>query len=70
MRLRRPLGIALPPTSAPVTRRPCALSAPAPAHHASAPWRHPLRALRAVRTPPLAAARPSHVGTRARRSRF
>ena len=54
-------------TSAPVTRRPCALSAPAPAHHASAPWRHPLRA---VRTPPLDAARPSRVGTRARRSRF
>jgi hypothetical protein len=56
----------------PVARRllPCPLTAPAPAHHAGAPLRLPVRAARAVRTPPIDGARPSHVGTLARRSRF
>jgi hypothetical protein len=67
MRHPQPLGIAFQPTSPPVTRRPCALSTPAPAHHAGAPLRHPIRA---AYTPPLDAARPSRVSSRARCSRF
>jgi hypothetical protein len=67
MRRHRPLGLALPPTSAPVTRRPCTLTASALAHHAHAPLRDPGRALH---IPPVAAARPPGIGVLARPSRF
>jgi len=67
MRRHRPLRLALQPTSAPVTPRPCALTAPAPVQHAGAPVSRPLGA---IPTPPIDAVGPSRVDTLARRSPF